>query len=94
VGGYFKVNEVMQVKKTKKEHVCQGCLEKLPKGGSCFSYSGIDENGFYRYYLCDKCHRFLDKFPEYILDDDGYFMPGDFKEGLRQYFLDTGEQFI
>ncbi|MCL6446841.1 MAG: hypothetical protein K6U04_01615 [Armatimonadetes bacterium] len=88
------MDEVMKVKKTRKEHICEGCFETIPKGGSCFSYSGVGKNGFYRYYLCDRCNRFADEFPDYVLDNDNYFIPGSFKEALRQYFLDTGEQFI
>lgn len=52
-----------QVKKTKKDHRCFGCREKLPIGSTCFYISGVYEGDFGGYYLCTKCHEYLDKNP-------------------------------
>lgn len=47
--------------KTRKDHVCHGCLEKVPKGTEMYSQTITDEGTVYTLYMCndctDWCHR-------------------------------------
>lgn len=53
-----------RVKKTKMDHKCFGCREKLPIGSECFYIAGVYEGDFGTHYLCLKCKKYLDNYPE------------------------------
>ena len=40
--------------KTRKEHICHGCLKKIPKGSDVYSQTGVDD-GIYTIYMCNEC---------------------------------------
>ena len=40
--------------KTRKEHKCHGCLEKIPKGTNTYSQTIVDDD-IYTIYMCDDC---------------------------------------
>ena len=50
-----------QVKKTRKDHKCLGCYEKIPRGLSASYIAGTNEDGFSAYYLCVPCRTYLDQ---------------------------------
>lgn len=61
--------------KIRKEHYCQICNRKIPKGFSAHFYSGItDEHCFFNVYLCNTCDTLSKEFPDSVTDFwEGYF---------------------
>ena len=51
------------IKKTRKDHKCFGCREKIPKGSTAFYIAGATEDGFDCYYLCVLCREYLCRHP-------------------------------
>lgn len=54
-------NNFKEIKKTRKEHQCNGCREKIPAGSSAAYYSGVFEGNFFSAYLCRECDEYLTK---------------------------------
>ena len=52
-----------KVKKTRKDHTCTGCLEKILKGSTASYIAGANDDGFQAYYLCAPCRDYLDRNP-------------------------------
>jgi hypothetical protein len=65
------------VKKTRKDHNCFGCCEKIPSGSSAHYYAGVFEGYFSTSYYCIPCKKYVDENPE------------DWSEGF--YYGDIGE---
>ncbi len=59
--------------KTRKNHLCHGCREIIPKGSRAFSLTNVDGD-IYTLYFCTPCYEFLKQYPEYCADpyDDVY----------------------
>ena len=70
-----------QIKKTRKDHKCFGCREKLPKGSTAFYIAGIAEDGFSYYYLCEPCRDYLDRNP---LERGDFWSEGELGNIRRQ----------
>ena len=60
-----------QVKKTRKDHRCFGCREKLPKGTTVFYIAGTNDDGFTSCYLCIPCKEWIDNNPGEVDDEWG-----------------------
>lgn len=70
-----------KVKKTRKDHKCFGCREKIPVGSSCYYFSGVYEGDFCADYLCTKCKDYLVKNPEFARE--GY-SEGDIRDAMLE----------
>ena len=70
-----------QVKKTRKDHKCFGCREKLPKGSTAFYITGIGDDGFESYHLCIPCWEWDRRNPGEDGDECG---EGDIGDARRQ----------
>jgi len=70
-----------QVKKTRKDHKCFGCRVKLPIGSTCFYISGVYEGDFQAHYLCPKCRKYLDDYPEVAREGYG---EGDIRDAILE----------
>lgn len=70
-----------KVKKTRKDHKCFGCREKLPKGSMAFYISGVYEGDFSFYYLCIPCKEWIDQNPG---QDGDFWGEGDIGNIRRQ----------
>jgi len=70
-----------QVKKTRKDHKCFGCRAKLPIGSTCFYISGVYEGDFGAYYLCIKCRKYLNDYPEVARERYG---EGDIRDAILE----------
>jgi hypothetical protein len=51
--------------KTRKDHKCFTCDSKIHKGLMAYYRSGVHENEFYSYYMCEFCHKIYE-IDEYI----------------------------
>lgn len=69
------------VKKTRKEHRCTGCCEKLPIGTTAFYIVGVFENEFSAYHLCLPCREYLDANP---LERGDFWTEGDLGDARRE----------
>lgn len=75
-----------EVKKTRKDHKCLGCRDKLPAGSSAFHISGVAEGDFSAYYLCVPCREYLDRNP---LEWGDFWSEGDLGSARRQEVLEV-----
>lgn len=73
------IDRKQDVKSTKKEHECMGCLKIIPIGSCAYNYVGLWEGKFYCYYLCQSCAGYAEKNDDY-LDYDGTFWEGAIAE--------------
>ncbi len=48
-----------RVRKTRKDHRCNGCHKVIPKGASCTNNTGLFERHWFSEYVCDDCQRLL-----------------------------------
>ncbi len=46
--------------KTRKDHICHGCNEMIPKGTSVYRQTNVDGE-IYTLYICDKCREWCKK---------------------------------
>lgn len=65
-----QVYNCKNIKKTRRIHVCELCLRKIPKGFSARFHSGISDDGFFNYYTCNTCTKLLNNWQELFTDDD------------------------
>jgi hypothetical protein len=70
-----------QVNKTRKDHKCFGCREKLPIGTTAFYIAGANEDGFGSYYLCIPCREYLGRNP---MESGDFCLEGDLGDARRQ----------
>lgn len=54
---YFS-NET-NIKKSRKEHICEFCGSPILAGTSYIKQVGIDDNGWYSIHLCNECNRMI-----------------------------------
>lgn len=47
------------VKKTRKQYVCDGCLDKIPIGFEAKRGAGVFQGDFYNYIICIPCDNYL-----------------------------------
>ena len=52
-----------EVKKTRKEHECLGCLTKINENSEAFYIVAVFEGDFGAYHLCKPCRDYLDRNP-------------------------------
>ena len=62
--------ECKNIKRTRKKHVCELCIRKIPEGFSARLHKGKTEDGFFNYYTCNTCTKLLDGWQELFVDDD------------------------
>lgn len=62
--------EFKNIKRTRKKHVCELCLRKIPEGFSARRHKGKTEDGFFTYYTCNTCTKLLNDWQELFVDDD------------------------
>ena len=70
-----------QIKKTRKDHKCLGCLEIIPAGTAAFYISCAYEGDFNAYYLCMPCREYLDRNP---IERGDFWCGGDIGEARWQ----------
>ena len=75
-----------QVKKTRKDHKCMGCREKIPKGSTAFYVTGTDEGRFSDYYLCIPCRDYLDIHP---MEGYDFWCEGDLGNARMREEMET-----
>lgn len=69
-----------KITSTRKEHECEGCLEKIPKGSEAVRGSGTFEGEFYSYIICMPCDAHLTEYRDKFEDGWG---TGDIGESRR-----------
>lgn len=52
-------HDTNHIKKSRTEHFCSFCNQKLPIGSSCVQHKGTLDGDFYSYYLCHRCDRLV-----------------------------------
>lgn len=71
------------IKKTKTDHVCFGCMKKIPIGSEAwYSVTSDYRYGFSADYFCVPCWEFINNHPDWFED---YFSFGDVIEARREY---------
>lgn len=70
-----------KVVKTRKEHRCFTCLDKIPKNSDMLFISGKFDGQMYSMYLCECCTKFRQMNSEWFEDGIGQ---GEFK-GEKDY---------
>lgn len=66
---------------TRKDHTCNGCLAKIPKGTEVTHGSGKFEGSMFACYLCADCDKFLQENPD--VREEG-FCDGDIGMARRE----------
>ena len=74
-----------KVLKTRKEHTCWGCGEKIPKGTKSRMVKNVDDDGWIVTYYCSECER---KYNEIINNDKYAFSEGIAFGEIEQYYKD------
>jgi len=77
-----------EIKKSRKDHKCEGCLELIPKGSELFKLVGRWADGFYHVKLCFKCNEFICK---HSRDFEEGWSNGDIGISRRQYEKENNE---
>ena len=67
----------------RKEHRCEGCLGRIPKGEKHFQYKGRYDGVWQNWRLHEECHE------DWISNQYEEFMPGDMTVPERVARLDT-----
>ena len=73
-----------QIKKSRKDHKCEFCGRKIPKGSSCKYEAGVYEGDFQSYYLCNRC---VEAFSEWDIDLSDGFSCGEFYDYAYEHKL-------
>lgn len=71
-----------EIKKTRKEHKCDGCINPIPSGSKAFRNVGVFEGDFFSVVLCKDCKEFMEQRPD--LFEEGW-STGDVGMLKRQY---------
>ena len=82
---------MINVKRTRKVHMCDLCKDKIPIHTQAYFYKGQMDGEFYSYYLCPTCKTITDEFPEVCYDFDGYLSDYDVAEYMSYYKCKTAE---
>ncbi len=70
------------IQRTRKDHKCWGCLEKIPTGSRALYVAGTVDGEFGAAYYCEKCDEFMTNHPDYF-DGDGV-SAGEIGEARRE----------
>lgn len=54
------------IKKTRKEHTCDGCGKQIAAGNSAFYWAGVVEGDFYHAYMHEDCRQAEEGWNDYI----------------------------
>lgn len=73
-------------KKTRREHTCDICLSKIPKGSQMHSSFYADCGTVERTKSCMSCYDFMAKHASEIFDGDNFVT----FEDIREYMRDNG----
>ena len=68
------------VKKTRKEHRCEGCLIKIPTGSEAFYIATVFEGDFGAYHMCKECREYIDRNP---FERGDFWCEGDIGDARR-----------
>jgi RNase P subunit RPR2 len=71
----------VEVKKTRKEHTCDGCFDKIPAGSPAVRMSGTFEGEFFSTIICEPCEKFMKIHREHF--EDGW-SEGDIGEARKE----------
>ena len=77
--------EFKNIKKTRKGHVCELCLRKIPKGFSARRHKGKSEDRFFTYYTCNTCTKLLNGWQELFVDDELCLQPDYLNDLMSDY---------
>lgn len=87
--------ESRKVKKTRKDHRCTICCRKIPKGFSCWHFTGKAEGKFFSNRLCNTCYELQRDFPDYVCDfNEGYFDSDTFIDSCSELGVATPLQLL
>ncbi len=75
------------VNKTRKKHLCFGCLEIIPAGSKANKYAGMVEGQFSSFHMCIPCYQFSVDHSDYCYDD-GVMYEGDVTQGMKCFAED------
>ncbi|MNB99315.1 hypothetical protein D3C81_931070 [compost metagenome] len=70
-----------KIKKTRVDHICFGCMRKIPIGSAAHYHVGVFEGDFCADYFCNSCWNFLEVYPDYF--EDGFYF-GDIIEAKNE----------
>lgn len=73
-----------QIKSTRNQHRCMGCLEFIPAGSEARYISGKYSYEFYAGHLCKVCTDYMDKYDDYKDPWDGSWFEGSIGEARRE----------
>lgn len=64
--------------KIRRNRHCLGCGDRHQKGDTMYAHTGVGEDGFWSYHMCEICEAFI-KSPKFHWDDytDGGFIMSD-----------------
>lgn len=74
---YREVNII----KTRKEHRCEGCREKIPTASKAHYIAAVFEGEFGAYHLCVPCREYLDRNP---IERGDFWCEGDLGDARRE----------
>jgi len=77
-----------QVKKTRSDHRCLGCRDKIPKGSEALYIVGVYEGDFGAYHMCKSCQKYMSDNPE--VTEEG-FSEGDIGDARRREEYEKAE---
>jgi hypothetical protein len=69
------------VKKTRKEHQCLGCVEKIPAGSEAIYIAAVFEGYFGAYHMCKECMEYIDRHP---FERGDFWCGGDIGDARRE----------
>lgn len=76
-------NTNMIIKKSRKEHTCEHCFQKIPKGSSYTRSSGIFDNDPYSVAQHHEC---LQAYIDFNKDSSNYeWFPLDYMDNFKEY---------
>ncbi|MDI6789943.1 MAG: hypothetical protein QME44_04545 [Thermodesulfobacteriota bacterium] len=74
--------------KTRKDHRCFGCGEKIPVGTEVYSSTCTGDGCIYTLYLCTECREFMTDYPDLCEDYDGIIWEGRIGEARQEFEAD------
>lgn len=69
-----------RVDRTRKEHICTGCLQPIRSGSKAWKYAVRYQGHFHDGHMCVPCHDFILEYP----DDWESYTPGDVGEARKE----------
>ncbi|MBS3937528.1 MAG: hypothetical protein KGZ50_02985 [Peptococcaceae bacterium] len=65
-----------KIVKTRKDHRCFGCCEKIPAGSEVHAEICAGDGGIYTLYFCEVCWMFMNENRDLCEDCDGFVYEG------------------